>query len=137
MKLVVHHPWVLFTLANTKQPTSTRPIHVVAMLDAYDDDLAWVLAYAVQHSIRTATRRPDAYKVSSQLLADTVGLVHQGARNELDHGTSDCLGQLITQCSTSRRGEHQLVLDFILVLLATQRRRRRIASTPRRTSPRA
>ena len=99
------------------------------MVDTDDYDLARVFTKSVQHSVGTATGRPDSSEVTTQRCADTSWLRHQGG-GEVDDHSSDRFGKSVGQCATGGRGKDELVSFRV-----GQRTRLRTASTPRTTSP--
>ncbi len=95
-------------------------------------DFAAVRCDAIQDAVSPAVRGPDASQLAAEWLADAMGFADEGGRKELDHCRGDLFGQPLGQSASGRRGHDELVR----LADACQGRRRRTASTPRRTSPR-
>ena len=136
--LGIDHPFLLLLrMVGASQAAflgmiSAWSVLVLSMVDTDNYHLSRVLAESVQHSVGTAAGRPDASEVTPQRFADTSWFCHQRGGEEVDHCSSDRFGQSVGQCAPSGRGKDELV-GFRL----GQRARRRTASMPRTTSPRA
>ena len=63
------------------------------MVDAEDHDFSLGFVDAVQHSVRAAPGRADARQVAAQLLAHSLRILEECARDELDDGCGDRSGQ--------------------------------------------
>src|SRR5829696_2391082 len=109
---------------------SGSAIHVAAVLDAEDHDLEPAVVDAVQHPISAPASRVDASKVAKQRLTDALRIVDQSAGEELDHGRSDSMRQIVLNCSYRRRSQDELVGPAW-----DHARRDFTASMPRTTSP--
>ena len=101
------------------------------MVNPDDDDLARAFTKSVQHTVGTATGRPDAGKVTAQRFTDTPRLRHKRGGEEIDDRSSNRFGKPVSDCAAGGRSKDELV-SFLL----GQRTRLRTASIPRTTSPR-
>jgi hypothetical protein len=103
------------------------------VLDAKYEDLTWLVEHTIGDPVGSPASRPDPDKVVAERLADTLRLCNQRRREEVDDSCGDGLGQPIGDGTPARRREDELVV----VVCGVYPRSRRIASTPRTTSPRA
>ena len=59
------------------------------MSDPENDDFTVVFVDSVMHSIRSASRAPDAFQLTSQRSAYSLRVVQEGTSDEVDDGKSD------------------------------------------------
>lgn len=91
-------------------PPSSRPLRlfravgVAPVLDSEDHDFPLNLVDPVQHSIGASASGEDAREVAAQLLAHSLGILDEGANEELDDGRRHALGQARTDGPGRRRG---------------------------------
>src|SRR6478735_10980481 len=102
------------------------------MFDPQDDDLTRLLIDAIENAIGAAACGPDPDQIPSQRLAGAMGADDQSRGQELDHGGSHRVGDPGTDRPLGARCQNEVVAAGL-----RHERRRRTASTPRRTSPRA
>jgi hypothetical protein len=91
-----------------------------------------IVADAVKHPVGPSASDPDAAELTAQRFAETSRFRDQRSGEEIDHGGGDSFRQSLSQRATSRRGQDEFVDGA-----AAHGARRRTASTPRTTSPRA
>ncbi len=106
-----------------------RSVGVAAVLDAQDDDLSRLLTDPVQDAVCAAARGPDPFQLTAQWLANPTWFLDQAARQELDDGCSNRLGEMFGDCACGRW------CDYELVVTRAHERSARTASMPRTTLP--
>jgi len=102
------------------------------MFDTEDDDFESVVIDAIEDAIGASSGGPDPRKVVAERLTDAMRIGHERGGEEVDDGDSDGLRKFLCNGALGRRGEDEFVLPR-----CRHERRRRTATTPRRTSPRA
>lgn len=107
------------------------PVGVASVVEPQDYDLSTVMVDPVQDPVGAAPGRPDPIKVFAERLADSMRVVQQCRRDEVDDGGRDGLRQFVSYRASSRGREDDLIGRV------GHGRSWRTASTPRTTSPRA
>ena len=74
------------------------------MLGVEHDNCVSLLVQLVEDPVRAPTRRPLADEVGAQRLANPAWFSQEVASDELNHGRSDRLGQLVGKRPLRRRG---------------------------------
>ncbi len=92
---------------------SLGTVRISAVFDANDDYLGLVVADAVEHPVGATACRPQAGKLSTQRFAHSLGLIHQGRREEVDDRGGDGLGKPIGQGPTCWWGDDELIASCI------------------------
>ena len=113
-----------------RRERSPRSVRVASVFDAKHNHFSGCVVDAVEDSIRTSARRPDACKVEPQRLADPLRILDERSGDELHGCARDGFRQLFTQRSSRGRGEDELVRRVV-----HERRSARTAPTPLTTSP--
>lgn len=70
---------------------SPAPVHITAVLNSKDRDLALVIVDCVEHPVGASARRPAPGELALQGLADPVWLAEEIAGDELDDRCCDGL----------------------------------------------
>jgi hypothetical protein len=117
-------------LRATAFDVSGSAIDVALVLDPEHDDLMAGVVDAVKGPVGSPASGVDTGKVTAKRLADALGVVDQGACEELDDGRRDSLRQVVLDCSDGWRRR-----DEIVGSVGGRVRRERTASGPRTTSP--
>ncbi len=115
-------------------PLSPATVDVSAVRYAEDDHLMRFVEHPVEDAVGAPTSRPDTDEVVTKWLANGPRLDNERSGEKVDDGCRNCFGESVGDGPPSRWGEDELVVTF-----ARQAHppRRRTASTPRTTSPRA
>ena len=105
---------------------------VATVFDAEDDDLVQVVVDPVEDAVRASSSRPDADEVVTKLFADSMGVGHQCGGEEFEHRGGNGFRKSVGDGPLGRWCQDELVFRG-----GRHERKRRTASTPRTTSPRA
>ncbi len=114
--------------------SSPATVDVSAVLDVQDDYLTRFVEHSVEDPVGAPTSRPDTGEVLTKWLADGPRLDNERSGEEVGYRYRDCFGESVGDGSPGRWGEDEFVVTFAR---RAHPRRRRTASIPRTTSPRA
>jgi hypothetical protein len=80
--------------------TSPSPVHVGAVVNAFDANQARIVINSIDNAVAAPTGGVSSGEFEVQGPADTMWVVRQGGVDELGDGASDLLGQppQVTQC---------------------------------------
>ena len=113
---------------------SPRAVDVPAALYAENDYLTRFVEHPVEDAVSAPASRPDTGEVVTKWLANSSRLDDDRSGEEVDDRCRDCFGESVGNGPPSRWGEDEFIVTFAR---RAHPRRRRTASTPRTTSPRA
>ena len=89
--------------------SASAAIYVAAMVDSDDRHFVASVIDAVEHSIGASASRPHPDELALELASHPVGVLQQGAGDEVDHGVGNGLCEILGDRSRGRCGNDQLV----------------------------
>ena len=86
------------------EPVLPAPICAAPVVDSKDDDRSRLLLDPIEHPVAAAPSAVDARKLVAKLASDSMWVVDQSRRDEVDGGCRDDLRQILGDGSARRAG---------------------------------